>query len=174
MKEHILFVILVCAALGAGFSAGLYVGKDKTEDRYERAPHRRDTTRTVRSTPQPEQQIEVRSRPQLTPQSIIDADSVFQAGMQSGIDSVRRLFAYYTAPRETSIVFDSVGKLLHLSDRLRDMEIYLLQPFPRREVETTIRDTVFVPGEGTPNPWYDHWYIGALGTAATLWGLTRL
>lgn len=174
MKENILFVVLLCAGIGAGFYTGLYVGKDKTEDRYQSAPHRRDTSLVVHEIPQPEQRREVKPAPRLSPQHTIDADSVFNAGYSKGIDSVRKVFAYYTAPRETSITFDSVGKLLHLSDRLRELEVYQFQPFPRRELERTITDTVYVPTLSDDRAWFDRWYWGALATIVLVYGAAQL
>jgi hypothetical protein len=174
MKENILFVILLCAGIGAGFYAGVYVTEEKTEDRLQSAPHRRDTSTTVIETPQPEQQREVKTKPRLTPEHRIDADSVFNAGYTKGIDSARAVFAYYTAPRETSIVFDSAGKLLHRSDRLREMEVYRFSPFPRREVERTITDTIYVPTLTDDRSWYDRWYWGSLATIILIYGASQI
>lgn len=145
MRKHILFIVLCCACLGIGWYARGYVEKENQEDIYQSAPFRRDTTDRVKERPLPVQAKQVRSRPRLSPQHTIDADSVFNAGREAGLDSLRRLFAWYTAPRETLITFDSVGTLLHQSDRLREMEFYTFSPFPQKIVERTITDSFYVP-----------------------------
>lgn len=166
MKENIVFIVLLFIGIGAGYAVGLYVGKDRTEDTYRDAPRRRDTTTTVKERPLPEQKKQVKQPVRPVPQeSRLSADSVFNAGLAKGMDSLRSLFAWKVAPRETTVTFDTVGTLIHQSDRLRDMEIYTFQPFPRKEIERIITDSIYVPMVN-PAPWYDHWYWGAIGAGA--------
>jgi len=158
MKENILFVILIVVGIGAGFYAGVYVGTDKTEDRYQSAPHRRDTTTTVQEVPQPPRIAEVQNQPRVTPQRKLNADSIFAAGLAQGLEEAQRLFAEYSAPEDTTVSFDTLGTLRHTFDPISRLAYYEFFPAPLRLIQRTITDSIYVP---TPDerPW---WYTPAI------------
>jgi len=167
MKENVLFIILVFAALAAGYYAGTYVTAEEWKVKFSQ-PSKRDTVTTTTYKPQPAQTESVKTKPPVvTPKHKIDADSIFNAGLQTGIDSTRKLFAYYTAPRETTVIFPDAGILFHQSDRLREMDVYTFIPAPVREVERIITDSVFVPTY-IDDSWYDHWQTQVLTGALVL------
>jgi hypothetical protein len=159
MKEHILFIILLVAGIGAGFYAGMYIGKDETEDRYAAAPHRRDTNTTIQQTPQPERRVEIKNPPRVTPQHRINADSVFEAGWGRGYDEAQRIFAELTAPEDTTVIFDSIGVLRHTFDPLTRMAYYNFYPAPIKTITTVITDSIFVPTEEARPWWHTPAYI---------------
>lgn len=157
--EILLFILVACAFLWTGMELKDREWKAKVFVRANPA----DTTRTIETMPMPEQKKTIQNPVKVTPQHKINADSIFNAGIAKGVDSARAIFVNATAPEETTIVFDSVGTLYHSFDPLTRLSIFGMQPFPRQREIFRITDSVFVPMPSGQS-WYDHWYIGALGT----------
>lgn len=154
--------IIICAILI--MASWYYRGelKDKEwEAKLRESPVTHHAWQTVTEQPLPEQKKEIRTKPKITAEHKLDADSIFNAGLAKGIDSLRTEFAYYTAPRDTSVIFDSVGILHYRSVPLERMDYFEFQPFPRKVVEHWSVDSIFVP---TPekDSWYEHWQTQVL------------
>lgn len=174
MKENILFVILVCAGIGAGFAVGLYVGTDRTEDRQEAQRQHshasRDTSMEVRETTKPRQEKESRPAPKITPEVQYAADSSFTRAQQQGEDTLRALYLAAVAPRDTAVIFPGIGELRHRSDRLRGVEYYSFQPFPQKDTLLIITDTIYLPTLAPRPPSITVSKVSLVGLGATAGG----
>lgn len=173
MKQNILMILLIVAGIGITWFVRGCVDEKSFENRILKAGSKRDTIRTIDTVYLPEQKKSFRSPPNITPQHRNDADSVFAAGIKKGADSAAALFTYHTAPEETTITFDSVGTLWHRFTPLTRLSEYTFQPFPRRTEMLAIIDSIFVPMP-SEQPWYDHWYVGSIGTILIVLGASQL
>lgn len=165
MKENILFIFLAVAGLGAMYYLGVTHGREQIEAKYRAGESRRTTTTAETKVKQPERSATIENKAPVTPQHKIDADSIFNAGLRHGIDSVRSIFTAATVPVDTSVTFDTVGTV-HVTYRPllpgRPLTVKL-DPAPIRIVTITNTDSIFVkiPEE---RPWWKTpaWVIGAL------------
>lgn len=173
MKEHILFIVLVIAALGIGYYVGCELTNADWNKRFYNAPSKRDTVFVHDTIRPPKEEKKFYNQPSIPPQRRIQADSVFNAGMQKGIDSVASLFAWYTAKEETTVAFETGDTVQHWFDPLTRVSWFGLQPAPKLKETIFITDSIYVP---TPSEqaWYDHWYIGALGAVLVFIGFSQL
>lgn len=175
MKENMLFILLVCAALAIGFGAGVYYGKDSTEDRQqeqrERSHTTRDTTIEVKETQRPRQEKESRPAPRITPEVRYAADSTFTDAKEKGEDTLRALYLAAVAPRDTTIDFPGIGELHHRSDRLHGVEWYGFQPYPQKDTTYRITDTIYVPESGPRSPSITVSKVSLVGVGAAAGGL---
>ena len=173
MKQTLIWIVIVIAAFGAGTWTGMKLKDGEWKAKIFIQANPPDTTRTIETTPMPEQKKKFKAPPKITPQHQIDADSVFNAGMQHGADSVRNAFAYYTAPMWGEVHFDTVGTLAYRFEPLTRMTDFTMLPFPRRKEIIKIIDSVFVPMPSEQS-WYDHWWMGAIGMGLTMYGASQL
>jgi len=176
MSDKIVTLITYIIAIAIGYYIGSELKDKEWRARFTDAPSRRDTTTTVHQIPIPQQTAEVKIKPRITESHRSAVDSSLRKDLLANKDTIsvlREKIVLYTAPRETTIVFDEVGELFHRSERLTGMEYYALNPFPQKVFERIITDSIFVP---TPSeqPWYDHWYWGVIGTGVVIIGANQL
>lgn len=178
MKENILFVIFILVGLGIGYYIGEKVTNDKWQLKIANAPTKRTTTIIADTIKSPREEKKIYIPPKPTPQrrttySSFYADSVFKAGIAKGIDSATALFHYVTAPVDTMIVFATQDTMLLYYAPLNRMLTIDFIPAPKIERTIHIVDSVYV-AMPSQQPWYDRWYIGALGSALVLFGLAQI
>jgi len=144
MRNDILFIVLIFAAFAGGYFTGRHIGRDEIEKKYTTAPSRHTVTVKQDSVVQPKRSAEVRNDRPVSAQHKVDADSVFQQEVAAGIDSARSMFAYYTAPIDTMVVFDTVGSV-HVTYRPLERRMKItLEPSPVRLITVTVTDSFFV------------------------------
>ena len=134
-----------------GYAVGLYVGKDRTEDTYRDAPRRRDTTTTVKERLLPEQKQGEAAGPSGAA-GIASADSVFNVGWL-GMDLL------VVAVRSGRSRRGDHGHVRHGRDPHPPIRpapgtwrSATFQPFPRKEIERIITDSIYVPPMVNPAP----------------------
>lgn len=144
MKGHILFIVLLFAMLGIGLYVGMLVKDREWQKKIESM--KPTTTIEERYTPRPEEKKEVKQPPKPpTKEHRQSADSSFDARLRQGIDSIKAHYAQITAPRETTIVFNTGDTLIHQSQPLRMIDIYTFIPAPQKETIRT--DSIPYPVE---------------------------
>ncbi|MHB1051000.1 MAG: hypothetical protein ACYC09_13045 [Bacteroidota bacterium] len=147
MKDsNVLFIVLIMAAMAIIWFVRGYVDELEYEKRIAELKPTSTTTVTEKETPRPPETKEV-TQPAKPPtnEHKVNSDSIFNAGMAAGIESLRETFAQYTAPRDTTVVFATGDTLIHQSHPLRRMDIYTLKPAPRKETFTHRIDSIPYP-----------------------------
>ena len=166
-------IVLVIAAIAAGwFGRGCSI-EDDIQDRLNAAPPTVERHETKKPVPLPE--LPLQTKP-VKPKIKKEIDT---AAITSAIDSMKAIYG------------DSLSVLRELFQEREyeyghpDSSFYLrlTAMTPRAPVITQLKispvkcDSVvvtkYIPVE-VENPWYDHWYVGAIGTIALVFGASQL
>lgn len=175
MKENILFIIFIFITFGVGYYIGVKVTNDEWKLKMMDTPTKRTITTTADTTKPLREEKKIYTPPKRPPQrrTTFDADSILKAGIAKGIDSATAIFNFIVAPVDTMVVFATQDSALIYYEPLTRMLTIDFIPAPRVEKTIHIVDSVYVPIP-TQQPWYDHWYIGALGISVILFGLSQI
>jgi len=144
VKEHILFIFLVVAAIGATWYIRGEVAKKDLQNRILTAPSKHHTKTDVEKVKQPNRSAEVNNTKPTSEEHQIDADSVFTAGMKKGMDSARAMFIYYTAPIDTTVRFDSIGSVHVWYNPLQRRGLIEWKSEPLQIITVTNTDSIFI------------------------------
>ena len=173
MKQNILFIVLIFVAFGIGYYVGCKVTADEWKAKIATAPSKRTVDTSETKTTPPAETKTIYTPPKPAPKDRVDVDSIFKSGITKGVDSIKTLFAYVTAPVDTIAGFLTGDTVRAQYDPLTRMMTLGLLAGPRIERTITIVDSVFVPMP-SEQAWYDHWYVGTIGTIVLVFAASQL
>lgn len=173
MKNNIILILLIFAALAIGYFVGVKLTASEWREKIKDSPVKTSTTTVHDTIYAPAETVKVFIKTKVTDNRKDFADSVFKAGLRKGQDWAMDKFAEYTAPEDTTIEFENGSILYHSFDPIKRLAQYKFKPAPMIVDSVFIHDSIFVPIE-IPQSWYDHWYVGAIGTGVVYYAITKL